>query len=168
MPSGTVIRLPDLPTNTRVHRRPGRPRKVMPVLDQDDYTAQINQVRHRHILSNALVRLGPDARTLDVVEAVIGEVAQEVAALAFDADRAESEGRDASQTRGRRIKALLQLAGLVRDREELRREQGVLDGKTLQVAQGHFLAGVSETAADTLPPDIAGAFLAKLKTRFGG
>lgn len=168
MPSGTIIRLPDLSAGTRVRRRPGRPRKVVPVIDQDDYTARIDQARHGYILADPLVQLGPDARPIDVVDAVIVGVAQETAALAYEAARAESEGRDASQTRSRRIKALLQLAGVVQRQGELRREQGVLDENTLARVQGLFLAEVAETAQNALNSDAAGEFMEKLEAWFGG
>jgi hypothetical protein len=105
-------------------------------------------------------------RTLDLL--VVG-VAEEAAAIAFEARKAEQMGRvDAAQVISRRIDALGKLAALVRDREHLHRECGALDPKMIEVARNMFFEGVGEVAEEVLGPDQGSKFVAlveaKLKT----
>ncbi len=164
-----LVRLPILPEGTTVRRRPGRPTKVhkAPVVDEADYTALVDEARRAHVEGDGLVALGVDARPEDVLEAVITRVAQEVAGLAFDAQRAEAEGRDASQTRGRRIKGLIQLAGILLDREHVHRERGGLTEEAVVPIKDAFVVEVREAAEVTLPPEKLDVFLERLDARLG-
>ncbi len=169
MKPGVVIELPNLPRRTLVHRRPGRPWKVetAPTVDERAYTALVATARRAHVEGDGLVALGSDAATDDVLDAVIIRVAEEAAGLAFGAQRAEGEGRDATMIRGRRIKALLQLAGLLRERELLRRERGGLSEDDVPVVKGDFRQRVREVVEATLPPEKATEFLFKFETKLG-
>lgn len=164
-----VVRFPTTPAGLVVRRRPGRPTKVhkAPVVREDDYNAAVNGARRQHVEGDGLVRLGADAGPLGVLEAIIVRVAEEVAGLGFEARRAEGEGRDASQTRSRRITGLLQLVGLVRDRELLQRVQGGLTEAAVAPLKRDFHEAVREVAEEVLPSEKLAVFLERVEARLG-
>lgn len=166
MQKATIIHLADIPAGTRLRRRPGRPRQVAPArVEQAEYDAAVESARRAHVAADGLVRLDGRADLDAVLGLTIAGLAEETAALGFEAQRAESLGRDASQTRSRRIKGLLALAGAVRDREVLRRERGGLEPEAVAAVAQQFFAEVTEAAAETMSPEVAGAFMERVAAK---
>lgn len=178
MPAPAVIvAFPEIPKDAVVHRRRGRPRTVglKPTINQMEYEEQIAQIREEHVQADPLVKIldpqevprcdpqdAPD-RTLDLL--ILG-VAEEAAAIAYEARKAEKKARaDAPQTISRRIDALGKIAALVRDRELLRRERGQLDPQQIDQVRQLFLAEVAEVAAEVLGPGKGDDFIAQVGAR---
>jgi hypothetical protein len=83
MSKGVIIALHDIPKETTVRRKPGRPRKVhVAVLDQQDYDAGISRLREAHIANGPLVLGNPSS--VEVIDQTVHELAVEAAALAFE------------------------------------------------------------------------------------
>ncbi len=161
-----IVRLPLAPEGATTKRRPGRPRKVVPaVISEDDYLTEIDAARREHVAQDDLVADTNEQDPLGILDALITKIAEEAAGLALDAARVERRGGDASRTRSRRIKALLQLSALIRDRELLRREQGIPDETSITKIREMFFADVGEVARDVWGVERGEGFMAQVRAR---
>lgn len=158
-----IVRLPLAPEGATTKRKPGRPRKVIPaVISEDDYVQEIDAARQEHVAQDDLVVDTNEQEPFGIHDRLIAKIAEEAAGLALDAARVEARGGDASRTRSRRIKALLQLSGLIRDRELLRRESGIPDETSITKIREMFFADVREVARDVLGVERGEGFMARV------
>lgn len=161
-----IVRLPVPPEGAATKRRPGRPRKVIPaIVSEDDYLHEIDAARHAHVAQDDLVSDTNGHDPLRVFDSLITKIAEEAAGLALDAARVEARGGDASRTRSRRIKALLQLSALIRDRELLRREAGIPDETATTKIREMFFTDVGEVAREVLGVERGEVFIAQVRAR---
>jgi hypothetical protein len=133
-------------------------------VDESDYHLAVARLRDDHVARGPLVSGDPDA--VAVIETVVVEVAREGAALGYDARRTEERGGDSAKISSRRVEALTKLAGLVLERERLRREGGVVAPELVEKLKLLFLAEVEGTVRETLG-DAGERFIAKLKASLG-
>jgi hypothetical protein len=133
---------------------------LAPTVDEQDYNAVVGRLRDEHVARGPLVAGDPDP--VAVIETLVTEVAKEAAALAFDARRAEERGGDSAKTSSRRVEALVKVAGLVLERERLRRESGVVAPELLEKLKLLFLTEVEGTVRETLG-DEGEPFIARLR-----
>ena len=165
MSNGTIVHLHEIPTNSAVRRRPGRPRKVYPALiDESAYNAAVARLRDDHVARGPLVAGDPDP--VAVIEAVVVEVAKEAGALGFEARRMEERGGDSAKLSSRRVEALMKVGQLILERERLRRESGVVAPELVERLKVLFLAEVDGTVGETLG-DAGARFMARLKASLG-
>ncbi len=166
---GVVVRFPELPEGAVLRRRRGRPRTLglEPTIDQAAYEAEVAKLRDEHVEADPLVATsrsqdGP-RMTLDLL---MDGLAQEQAAIGFEARKAERQQReDVARTISRRVDALLRLAGLVLERERLRREQGAISPQGIATVRRMFFEVVAEAARETLPEAAADALLIRVEAR---
>lgn len=152
MVASAVIELREVPNGADVRRRPGRPRKIYPaVIAQTDYDAAVDTARQRHVEQDPLV--ADQADEIARMNALITAVAEEAAALAFEARQVERRGGDASRIRSRRVEALVRLGELVRQRRTTLAQAGILAPAVLVALRDLFLGLVRESAEPTLGAD---------------
>jgi hypothetical protein len=149
-----VIPLAQLTDGERpvVRRHAGRPRRVAtaPTLDERLYLDSVADAVETAIERDPLVLASSGDDPVGVLDLAIAGVAAESAALGWERERAQREGRvEAERISSRRVQALLRLADLVVAREQLRREDGELDPAQLERLVSLLLGAVREAAEET-------------------
>ena len=144
-----------------VRRGRGRPRQIAVAPSSDDYAAVLDEQRREHVESDPLVQRGADdIEALAVLREVAIGVAVESAAVGWERQQAEREGRDASKLCSRRIDALMKLAQLVLELHARRDDE--LRPDVLAAVRESFVGVAREAADDTLGVG-ADSFIARLE-----
>jgi hypothetical protein len=153
-----------------VRRRPGRPRVIRPAPDVDErvYFEKLGEAADAFIEADPALVASTNQGVTEVerLDVLLQELAREQAALSWDRQRLQREGRDgAAQVSSRRVDALLKVARLVVLREEVRRTTGAMDEALVERVVGLLLVEVESTVFETATPEVATKFIGKLKAR---
>src|SRR5581483_3505491 len=166
-----LMPIADLPRRERgrhghcVVRGGGRPKKieVAPTADADDYNAALDEQRQVWVHGDAVVgtQTDPTVEPVARLRAIERALAEETAALLWDRREAERQGRDGSQIATRRIDALQKLGLTVLGRVRFY-EPDIAPEKLRTIAA--LWVEMMKEAAEVLPADHAGPFVAKVET----
>ncbi len=172
-PSAMVLPLHALPSGNlpgmNIKRRPGRPRRVelAPDVDQRAYLDRVREEQALALEADPVVIHSADVRG-SVMSAAILALAEETAALRFQREREQAQGKDAAVTSGRRVEALGKLAGTVLAAHA----HGVWgvgpSPGTLCLVVRAWLDVVEGVARDTLAPEMAEPFVTRYRTEIEG
>lgn len=155
----------------KVHRGPGRPRKVerMPTTSDLQYHAAMSEEKAKFIDTDAVVaasRGGADAAQM--LKLIKAEVAKEAAALHFQRIENEKFGKDTSQTSTRRIDALTKIANIEMEIKKLGSEAIDLRHPKFQKVYGLWIEMMREVASETLTPELIDLFFNRFSTKIEG
>lgn len=156
----------------KVHRQPGRPRKVerMPTTSDLEYHALMAEEKERAILEDPVVKAalakGGDPAT--VLRMIKIEVAKEAAALRMTRLENEKFGKDTGQTSSRRIDALVKVANLELEIRKLGAEAIDLRAERFQKIFAIWITSIRDVAGEVLSPEQLDLFFNKLTTALDG
>jgi hypothetical protein len=159
--------------SVRVQRLTGRPKKVdpRPTVSQLEYNDQLNEMRDSWVEHDDLFELLARRQRADaseVVQLVRVRIAQECAALSWDARQADAKGRDSEGIRQRRIDGLLKLASLEVTRIKLKVDSFDPRSPKVKMVVESLLQAVVQVAAETLPEAASKDFVEKLTAAMVG
>ena len=153
-----------------VRRRPGRPRRVetAPTVDEEVYHQAIAEAVERGIAEDPVVRAVESDNPGQVILAALRAAAVESAALLWVRERAQREGRpgpEVDKLCARRTNALCRLADLTIAKAKLDAESTTIDSEDAERLAGLLVAEVEEVIHEVAPADMAGRFLASLRSQ---
>lgn len=150
-----------------VVRRPGRPRRVesAPTISEAEYHQAIARAAALGIEQDSVVAASA-SDPKSIIEKTMIAVAEEAAALRWDRERAQREGRaEAERISSRRVSALMRLAELAVVREELRHDDPEPEPAHVAKILDMLVAEVEAAVRETASPDVAEKFLNAVKVK---
>lgn len=169
-PSASVLPLHALPSGNlpgvNIRRRPGRPRRVAlaPDVDQRAYLDRVREEQALALEADPVVVESADVRG-SVMSAAIVALAEETAALRWQREREQAEGKDAAATSGRRVDALGKLANIVQAAHAMGLWGVGPSPSTLRLVVRAWLDVVEAVARDTLAPEVADRFCGEYRAK---
>lgn len=151
-----------------VRRRPGRPRRVErgPTVDEAEYHRVVSEQADRFIDADPVLIASQRENSTALVSAAMVETARESAALLFERERAQSQGKlETAVVASRRVDALVRLAGLVVERQRLRLLDPEPDPRTVMKLKTIFFGLVSEAVEEIMPAEVSDSFMSKLNAK---
>ncbi|MFI5300893.1 MAG: hypothetical protein ACHREM_22655 [Polyangiales bacterium] len=151
-----------------VARRPGRPRRVekAPTISEDLYNEALFTKVSEAINIDDIVLATMSDDPISVIDETMHAVACEAAALLWDRQRAQKEGKaDAGRISSRRVAALVRVGELAVLRESLRRDGGEPKAEHVEAITRMISADVEAVVEDVAPTETAAAFVARLRER---
>lgn len=142
----------------------GRPRTVEPIpaVVADDYHAELERQRHAWVEADgvAQAQAEPESSTRDRLYAIELGLAQESAALRWEADRTRNRGADPSQQISRRIDSLCKMAAVLVGRVKVCEPE--ISDHDLAKVRLMFLESVEAAARETMSEFQAEQFLERV------
>jgi|HubBroStandDraft_1064217.scaffolds.fasta_scaffold292283_2 hypothetical protein len=154
-------------TSLTVKRRPGRPRVVRPAPDADAgaYNEAVCRARAEAVADDAVVRAVESKRSDGVLPEVLVALAREAAALRWEREQGQQNGRDVAQIGSRRIDALHKAALVLLGQRRLGIDTVNPRGEKMKRIVDLFLSNVGDGLQATLPRAQADELLSQVRDR---